>query len=158
MSKSKNEIEGFKAKFHGWYNIEPPPLPRSPKANTTSSFSSVDSKTPLKNIYHVCGRLDYEMGVAEYENHMLLTKEKELVDLNGKANEMLYHASKQKMKANTSGEWIPFLNFELSQKRRNHIELYKHSQERNVKMEEERNKGFKDFRQVAKGDESYQPQ
>ncbi|TQD93571.1 hypothetical protein C1H46_020842 [Malus baccata] len=83
---------------------------------------------------------------------------KELVDLNGKANEALYRASKQKTKATTSGERIPFLNFELSQKHRDHIECYKHFEEGNAKMKEERNKGFEDFRQVVKGNEPNQPQ
>ncbi|KAB2626419.1 ion channel POLLUX-like 2 [Pyrus ussuriensis x Pyrus communis] len=83
---------------------------------------------------------------------------KELVDLNSKANEALYRASKQKTKATTSGERIPFLNFQLSQKRRDHIECYKHSGEENAKMKEERHKGFEDFRQVVKEKEPNQPQ
>ncbi|KAB2595566.1 ion channel POLLUX-like 2 [Pyrus ussuriensis x Pyrus communis] len=117
MSKFKHETEGFNAKFHRWYNIEPPPLLRSPKANPTSSFSFIDSTTLLENIYQVCGRLDYETRVVEYWNHKQMTEEKELVDLNSKVNETLYRASKQKMK-----------------KRHNHIELYKHptDEEKNV--------------------------
>ncbi|KAB2595603.1 ion channel POLLUX-like 2 [Pyrus ussuriensis x Pyrus communis] len=132
MSKFKHETEGFNAKFHRWYNIEPPPLLRSPKANPTSSFSSIDSTTLLENIYQVCGRLDYETRVVEYWNHKQMTEEKGLVDLNSKVNETLYRASKQKMKVDTSGERISFLNFELSQKRHKHIELYKRSQEENA--------------------------
>ncbi|RXH76791.1 hypothetical protein DVH24_019679 [Malus domestica] len=50
ISKFPHETKGFNAEFHGWYNMKPPPLPRSPKANPTSSFSSVDSETPLKSI------------------------------------------------------------------------------------------------------------
>ncbi|KAB2602861.1 ion channel POLLUX-like 2 [Pyrus ussuriensis x Pyrus communis] len=93
MSKFPHETKGFKAEFHEWYNMERPPLP--------GSF--VDSETSLKSIDQVRGRLEYEMGIAE----------KEHVDLNGKANKALYRASKQKTKADTFGEMIIFLNFEL---------------------------------------------
>ncbi|RXH87376.1 hypothetical protein DVH24_034276 [Malus domestica] len=101
MSKFPHETKGFKAKFHGWYNMEPPPLPRSSKTNPTSLFSFVDSETPLKSIDQVRGRLKYETGIAEYWNHKLMKAEKELVDLNSEANEALYRASKQKTKADT---------------------------------------------------------
>ncbi|RXH80990.1 hypothetical protein DVH24_004904 [Malus domestica] len=74
--------------------MEPPPLLGSPKVNPTSLFSSVDLKTLLKNIDQVHRRLDLESGVAEYCNHKIINAEKELVDLNGKANETLYRANK----------------------------------------------------------------
>ncbi|TQE08550.1 hypothetical protein C1H46_005856 [Malus baccata] len=63
--------------------MEPPPLPGSPNVYPTSSFSYVDSKTPLKNIDQVRGKLDYETGVVKYWNHKLMKVEKKLVDLNG---------------------------------------------------------------------------
>ncbi|KAB2614304.1 ion channel POLLUX-like 2 [Pyrus ussuriensis x Pyrus communis] len=75
MSKFPHETKDFNTEFHRWYNMEPPPIPRLPKANPTSSFSFVR------------GKLDYETGVAEYWNHNLMKVEKELVDLNGEANE-----------------------------------------------------------------------
>ncbi|TQE05875.1 hypothetical protein C1H46_008558 [Malus baccata] len=62
--------------------------------------------------------------------------EKELVDLNDEANEAFYSASKQKTKVDMSGERITFLNFELFQKRRGHIESYKRSREGKVEIEE----------------------
>ncbi|KAB2617346.1 ion channel POLLUX-like 2 [Pyrus ussuriensis x Pyrus communis] len=130
MSNFRHKIEGFKAEFHEWYNMEPPPLPRSPKANPMSSFSFVNSKTPLKNI-------------DQYLNHKLMKAKKKHVDLIGKANKTLYHASKQKTKANISVAAI------LS-----HINDLR----RETEMEEERNKGFEDFHQIAKGKELHQPQ
>ncbi|RXH76824.1 hypothetical protein DVH24_019712 [Malus domestica] len=77
MSKFPHETKGFNEEFHGWYNIEPPPIPRSPNANPT---------------------FNYETGIAEYWNHKLMKAEKELVDLNDEANEAFYRASKQKTK------------------------------------------------------------
>ncbi|KAM1310081.1 hypothetical protein PS2_006707 [Malus domestica] len=106
----------------GGTHMEPPPLPQSSKPNPTSSFSSVDSEVLLKSIDQVRKRLNYETGVAEYRNYKLMKAEKELMDLNGEANEAFYCASKQKTNADTSGERITFLNFELFQKRRGHIE------------------------------------
>ncbi|KAB2626127.1 ion channel POLLUX-like 2 [Pyrus ussuriensis x Pyrus communis] len=141
MSKLRHETEGFNIKF---VQRGTSSLSRSPKANPTSSFSSVDSEMPQKNI--------------DQWKHKLMKAEKELVDLNSKANEALYRASKQKTKATTFGERIPFLNFQLSQKRHNYIECYKHSGEGNAKMKEERNKGFEDFRQVVKEKEPNEPQ
>ena len=137
--------------------MEPPPIPGSQKANPTSLFSFVDSKTPLKSIDQVRGRLECETGVTEYWNHKLMKVEKELVDLNGEANEALYCASKQKMKADTFGERITFLNFELFSKCQGHIESYERSHEGNIETEEERNKGFEDSRRLAKGKELRQP-
>ncbi|KAB2600344.1 ion channel POLLUX-like 2 [Pyrus ussuriensis x Pyrus communis] len=83
--------------------------------------------------------------------------EKELVDLNSKANEVLYRASKQKTKVDTSGERITFLSFELFQKCLGHIESYKRPREGKAEMKEEYNKGFEDSRQLAKGKELHQP-
>ncbi|RXI04732.1 hypothetical protein DVH24_039006 [Malus domestica] len=74
--------------------MELPPLPRLLKVNPTSLFSSVNSEMPLKSIDQIRGRLNYEIGVAEYWNHKLIKAEKELVDLNGEANETLYRANK----------------------------------------------------------------
>ncbi|CAN6688325.1 unnamed protein product [Malus baccata var. baccata] len=70
--------------------------------------------------------------------------EKELVDLNGEANEALYYASKQKTKADTSGEMITFINFDLFQNRWGHIESYECSREGKTEIEEEHKKGFED--------------
>ncbi|CAN6561161.1 unnamed protein product [Malus baccata var. baccata] len=95
MSKFRHETKDFNTEFHRWYNMEPFPLPGSPKANPTSSFSSVDLETPLENINQIL----YETGFLESSNEKLMKAKKELVDLNGKANEALYHANKQKMKA-----------------------------------------------------------
>ncbi|KAM1227490.1 hypothetical protein EV1_006831 [Malus domestica] len=134
----------------GGTHMELPPLPRSPKPNPTSSFSSVDSEVRLKSIDQVCKRLNYETGVAEYRNYKLMKAEKELMDLNGEANEAFYRASKQKTNADTSGERITFLNFELFQKRRGHIESYERSREGNAQMKEERNKDFEDSRRLVK--------
>ncbi|KAM1872933.1 hypothetical protein ACFX13_006832 [Malus domestica] len=106
----------------GGTHMEPPPLPRSSKPNPTSSFSSVDSEVRLKSIDQVRKRLNYETGIVEYRNYKLMKAEKELMDLNGEANEAFYRASKQKTNADTYGERITFLNFELFQKRRGHIE------------------------------------
>ncbi|CAN6677611.1 unnamed protein product [Malus baccata var. baccata] len=119
--------------------MEPPPLPGSPNVYPTSLFSYVDSKTPLKNIDQVRGKLDYETSVVKYWNHKLMKVEKKLVDLNGKANKALYHASK-----------ITPLNFELWQKRRGHIESYERSQEGKVELEKKRNKGFKYSHRLVK--------
>ncbi|RXH99714.1 hypothetical protein DVH24_021516 [Malus domestica] len=74
MSKFPHETKGFNVEFHGWYNMEPPPLSKSLKANPTSLFSFVGSKMQSK----VNERIDYETGVAKYWKHIL----KELVDLN----------------------------------------------------------------------------
>ncbi|CAN6542338.1 unnamed protein product [Malus baccata var. baccata] len=143
MSNFRHKTEGFKAEFHEWYNMEPPPLPGSPKANPTSLFSSINSETPLKNIDQVRGRLDYETDVDNYLNHKLMKAKKELVDLIGKANKTLYCANKQKTKTGISITTI------LSR-----INILG----RETKMKEERNKGFEDFHQVAKGKELHQPQ
>ncbi|KAB2635811.1 ion channel POLLUX-like 2 [Pyrus ussuriensis x Pyrus communis] len=131
MSKFPHETKGFNTKFHGWYNMEPSPLLGLRKANPTSSFSSVDSEMLLKSIDQV--REDSTMRRAP-----------PTCDLNGEANEALYHASKQKTKADTFGERITFLNFELFQKRWGHIESYERSQEGEAEIEEECNKGFED--------------
>ncbi|KAB2634795.1 ion channel POLLUX-like 2 [Pyrus ussuriensis x Pyrus communis] len=92
MSKFPHETKDFNTEFHGWYNMEPPPIPGSPKANPMSSFRFVREK------------LDYEIGVAEYWNHNLIKVEKELVDLNGEANKALYRENKQKTKGNVEME------------------------------------------------------
>ncbi|TQD83573.1 hypothetical protein C1H46_030880 [Malus baccata] len=113
MSKFPHETKGFNAAFHGWYNMEPPPLSGSPKANPTSSFNCVDLKTPLKSIDQVHEILDYETSIGKYWSHKLMKAEKELVDLNSEANEALYRISNQKTKAGTSIKMITFLNFEL---------------------------------------------
>ncbi|RXH83445.1 hypothetical protein DVH24_005698 [Malus domestica] len=134
----------------GGTHMEPPPLPQSSKPNPTSSFSSVDSEVLLKSIDQVRKRLNYETGVAEYRNYKLMKAEKELMDLNGEANEAFYCASKQKTNADTSGERITFLNFELFQKRRGHIESYERSREGNAEIKEERNKDFEDSRRLVK--------
>ncbi|KAB2614454.1 ion channel POLLUX-like 2 [Pyrus ussuriensis x Pyrus communis] len=102
--------------------MEPPPLSGSLNAYPMSSFSYVDSETPLKNIDQVRGKLDYENGVSEYWNHKLMKVEKKFVDLNGKANE----------------------------KCRGHIESYERSREGKAKMEEKHNKGFEDSRRLTK--------
>ncbi|KAB2597272.1 hypothetical protein D8674_000192 [Pyrus ussuriensis x Pyrus communis] len=68
-------------------------------ANLTSSFSSVNAEMPLENIHQ-----------SVRDGRLQVLEPKELVDLNDKANEALYCASKQKMKADTSQEMVPFLN------------------------------------------------
>ncbi|KAB2626761.1 ion channel POLLUX-like 2 [Pyrus ussuriensis x Pyrus communis] len=95
MSKFK-QIEDFNIEFHRWYNMEPPPFLGYPGQNPTSLFSSVDCKMSLENIYHVREKFNYETGIAEHWNHKLVKAKKELVDLNGKANEVLYQG-KSKM-------------------------------------------------------------
>ncbi|KAB2603969.1 ubiquitin thioesterase OTU1-like [Pyrus ussuriensis x Pyrus communis] len=155
MSKATHEIKGFNPEFQGWYNMEPPPLSGSLKANLTSSFSSVDLETLLKNLDQVRGKLDYLTGMAEYWNHKLMKAEKELVDLNDEDNEVHYHASKQKTKADMSRERITFLNFELFQMRWGHIESYECSREGKAEMEKERYKGFEDSRRLVKRKEPH---
>ncbi|RXH93086.1 hypothetical protein DVH24_013662 [Malus domestica] len=123
MSKFSHETKSFNSEFHEWYNMEPPLLPRLPKANPIDATESINQ---------VRDKLDSETGVAEYWNHKLIKAEKELVDLNGEVNEGLYSASKQKTKAGICGERITFLNFELFQKHRGHIESYEHSREGNA--------------------------
>ncbi|RXI04880.1 hypothetical protein DVH24_039154 [Malus domestica] len=90
--------------------MEPHPLLGLPKANPTS----VDLETLLKSIDRVHEKLNYEMSVGRVLGHKLMKAEEELVDLNEK-------------KADTFGEKITFLNFELFQKHRGHIESYEHS-------------------------------
>ncbi|RXI09464.1 hypothetical protein DVH24_034081 [Malus domestica] len=63
---AQHDVGGFNAEFHGWHNMEPHPLPGSPKANPTSSLSSVDSETQLKSIDQARGRLNYETGITKY--------------------------------------------------------------------------------------------
>ncbi|RXH71223.1 hypothetical protein DVH24_018578 [Malus domestica] len=70
---------------------------------------------------------------------------------------MLLKSIDQKTKADMSGEMITFLNFELFQKHRGHIDSYERSQDGNVEIEEERNKGFEDSRRLVKGNEPRQP-
>ncbi|TQE08356.1 hypothetical protein C1H46_005984 [Malus baccata] len=130
MSKFPHETKGYNVEFHGWYNMEPPPLSGLLKANPTH-------------------RRVLEPQANEGR--------KKLVDLNGEANEVLYRANNQKTKADMSRKMITFLNFELFQKHRGHNESYERSQDGNAKIEEERNKGFEDSRQLAKGNEPRQP-